>query len=405
MKWANKGHEFDAIGHLLQNKKNMLIYGAGALGIELFELIQSLNEYLCWDVAFIDSDTNKKQLQTGLGVLVLSPDELAGTSADDSFVVACNSFAEHRKQMFDTVSHFGYAKMENAFEHDFFLFNYLSIHFIYNLDKVYLSSLNIVPSTVCNLNCDACLNFNPFIKNHLTYSLDSLKEDCDALFNAIDLIGRFQITGGEPFLFDNLKELCSYIRENYSRKIMRLEVVTNGTIIPSDELCVCLKANNIYVFLDDYRQFVPLARKNYEAIRKKFDKFQIIYRENFVSEWFDLQPTQKIRLFNEDDLIDYFQFCGCPYATIWNKSLSSCNYSHYATKAGIVEYNKDDYFELTGAMSQIQRKMLVEFRLRYNNKGYVELCRQCSGYYWINKNRLKPAQQIKRVHYRPQSVL
>jgi organic radical activating enzyme len=397
MKWSNKGHEFDTIGHLLQSKKNMLIYGADVLGIELFELIQSLNEYLCWNVAFIDADMNKKQLQNGLGVLVLSPDELAGTSADESFVVACSFFAESRKQMFDTVSHFGYIEMENAFEHDFFLYKYLSIHFIYNLNKVYISSLNIVPSTVCNLNCHGCLNFNPLIKKHLTYTLDSLKADCDALFNSIDLIGRFQITGGEPFLFPELEELIKYIRGNYGKKIVRFETVTNGTVIPPDGLCSCLKNNGVFVFLDDYRQFAPLARKNYEVIREKFDNFQIMYKENLVSEWFDLQPTQEARHLAEDELIDYFQSCDCPWATIWNKSLSSCNYSLYAAKAGIVEYDSDNYFELTDNMTSEHKKCLVEFRLRYNNKGYVELCRQCSGFSTINKNKLIPAQQIKRV--------
>lgn len=395
MKWTNKGHEFDAIGYLLKDKENMFIFGNGLLGIELFKLIESLKEYLHWNVAFIDSDKNKQTRSAPCGsTAVLAPGELANFNSENSFVVVCSFNFQSRQDMFDTIKRFGYTEMINAFEYDFFYNNYLSIHFVYNLDMVYLTSLNILPTTICNLNCEGCLNFNPFIKKHITYTLNSLKANCDTLFETIDLIGRFQVTGGEPFLFPKLKEMLSYIREKYEKQIIRLEIATNGTVIPSDELCTCLKENNVYVFLDDYRQSVPLAKKNYEKILAKFNMFQITYQEIFASEWINLQPTQTPKDLGEDELIAFFNSCNCPWATIYNKSLSSCNYSHYATKAGIVEYDKDDYFELTGNATSIQKKALIEFRLRYNNKGYTKLCRQCSGYITINKNKLKPARQI-----------
>jgi hypothetical protein len=66
----------------------------------------------------------------------------------------------------------------------------------------------------------------------------------------------------------------------------------------------------------------------------------------------------------------------------------------YAAKAGIVEFDKDNYFDLTKEQTFERKKELIEFRLRYNNKGYVELCRQCSGFSKINDNKLVPAQQI-----------
>jgi organic radical activating enzyme len=396
MKWKNKGHEFDNIGRLLKNKKNMIIFGAGILGMELFDLIFSLNDQLKWNVYFLDSNEYSRLAQCNRGIFAMSPDELVNFNVDETFVVVCNFHEHNRKDMFDAITPFGYVNMKNAFEHDFFLYSYLSIHFIYNLDKVYISSLNIVPSTVCNLSCKGCLNFNPLIKKHITYSLDELKEDCDTLFNAIDIIGRFQITGGEPFLYKDIIPLLSYVHKKYGHKIVRFEIVTNGTLIPSDDLCLCLSENNVYVFLDDYRSHVPQAEENFQAISEKFDKFRVSYTQNTVSEWFDLNPMQTPRSMSEDELIGYFTSCGCPWATLWNKSLSSCNYSLYAAKAGVVEYDPDNYFDLTGITTDIQKRELIEFRLRFNNKGYVELCRRCSGFSTINKNKLVPAQQVSR---------
>lgn len=398
MKWTNKGHEFDLVGHLLKGKKNMIIYGSGFLGIELYKHVSSMKSYHKWNVMFLDSDPNKQKMNSQNEV-VLAPEDLKEINTDDCFVVVCAFSKQAREEMFSTLSGYGFTVMINAFEHDYFVYNYLSIYFMYELDLVYLSSLNIVPSTLCNLNCNGCLNFNPYIKEHTTYSLEQLKGDCDSLFNAIDLIGRFQITGGEPFLYKNLNELIPYIHNNYAKKIIAFEIVTNGTVMPSDEICEVLFNNNVLVYLDDYRKNVPLAEKMYIKIKEMFDKHKVTYFENCVPEWFDLQPTQPKRNMTDEELVEYFDKCGCPWATVSHNSLSSCNYSLYATKAGIVKFDEDNYFDLTAEQTREWKKQLVEFRLRYNNKGYVELCRQCSGFSKVNNNILEPAVQVKRNNF------
>lgn len=121
---------------------------------------------------------------------------------------------------------------EDIFEFDYFIYTYLSIHLIYNHNIVFFTSQNMIPSTLCNLNCEKCLNFNPYLKENIIDELENIKQDIDIFFNRVDCVYRFQISGGEPFLYPMLDKVLEYIYLNYKSKIIRLETVTNGTIIP-----------------------------------------------------------------------------------------------------------------------------------------------------------------------------
>jgi organic radical activating enzyme len=391
MKWSNKGHEFDSVGYLLNGKDHIYIYGAKQTGTELCQILIPLLKWLKWEVTFIDADTAKQQAGF-LGFDVLPPTALKQIDKTKSFVVICAS-EENAPAMFETAEDAGFVKMQNLFEHYYFLYTYISVHFLYSLDMVYIASLNIVPSTICNLNCKGCLNFNPYIKKHVTYELDNLIEDVDILFAAIDIIGRFQITGGEPLLYPNLTDLIKYIGGNHRNKIVHFELVTNGTIIPSDEVCCALKQNSVNVIADDYRKSVELSTEKFPGVIEKLKAYEIPLLENIAIQWFDLTPNlETLQQLNEKQLVDTFTMCENPYATIVDKSISACNYAHYASKAQIVPNNKADYFDLTRPFSKAE---LVEYRLRINERGYTELCSRCARYRY-NRNYIDAAMQLTR---------
>lgn len=397
MKWSNKGHEYDHMGDLLKSKKKIVIYGAGILGLELEKLITSLNKDLGWNICFVDRYKGKidGSMLDEESNLVFFPSELKYFNVEESFVVVCAFSEEAQEEMVSNCEQAGFTLNKNIFSHDFFLYNMLSIHFVYQLDKVYISSTNIVPSTICNLNCFGCLNFNPYINNHTVHTIDSLMESCDSFFNSIDLVGRFQITGGEPFLYKDLMELIEYINNNYREKIIYFEIVTNGKNIPSNELCALFNKSNMLVYLDDYRESVPELSDNFLKIKEKFEEYGVLYIENYTSQWFDLDPTQEVNEGPEEEIIAHFDQCGCPWSTLEDSKISSCNYSLYATKAGLVKYDENNYYDLKQFTPE-KKKELVEFRLRFSTKGFVELCRQCSGFSKINTNIIEPAVQVKR---------
>lgn len=394
MKWKNKGHEFDEIGYLLKGKENIFIYGAGGVASELLEILHAIQPWVGWKIYFVDKD-KKKQKEGISGYEVLSPEDFFTMKKEKYFVVAgtlnkigeeiCSLVKERLGE--DTI----------VLKGMYFMHQYLSIYFAYIHDMVFFASESMLPTTVCNLNCRDCLNFTPYIKKHYVESLETLKEDVDLFFNAVDLVYRFQITGGEPLLYKNLIPLIEYIDQNYRKKILRFEIVTNGTIIPDERICEILKRKDIYVFLDDYRMSVPEIDEIYERTYFKLKEHGISFADNHVETWMRMYMPDKS---GEMESVQYaiqkkYLECEVPWSSLWHGKISSCNYAMYASKAGICEAGDDETYDLN-LFSPEKKKELIEFRLRCCEKGYMEFCRMCNGWINTNKHWCKPAIQCER---------
>lgn len=395
MKWTKKGHEFDAIGNLLAGKNNLYIYGAGRNGKDLHRMVRGVQRWLQWNVTFVDNDP-AKQKAGYCGERVISHDELLQCDREKSFIVICTP-DRASIMLAEQLAEEDFVFMKDVFTYWYMVNKYLSVHLIYQHNLVYFSSINIIPSTVCNLNCDGCLNFNPYITKHTIRDIGDIKQDVEVFFAAVDLIDRFQISGGEPFLYPDLEKLVEYIGSNYLQRMTRFEIVTNGTVVPGDALCEVIKRHHVHVYLDDYREAIPGINEKYAKIIDVLREHHIEYYENRVETWFDLAPHCTNNAARSDrEMQVYFDLCGCPYSTLENKAISACNYARYADKAGLCREGEKERFDLT-IVNAHNRKDLVEFRLRCNERGYLNFCRTCAGYHYINKNYIKAARQIPKT--------
>ncbi len=381
MKWKHKGREFESIGYQLKDKKTMIIYGAGDYAEDILNVYEGSECKDSWKLWLVDRD-EKKQQEGKRGYRVMSPEELWKKEKENYFVVICatpSGATEIKKGLLEHE-----IKEEDIYDYSYFLYTYLPIYFMYVKNKLFFTSESIIPSTVCDLNCRSCLNFNPYIKKHIVDSLEEVKADIDAFFGQVDLIYRLQISGGEPFLYKELGHVLEYIYENYKDKVIRLETVTNGTIVPSDELCRILKKCKVTVFLDDYRKTLPNGEALYERVKNKLNQEEISVIYNYAEKWIRMySENSSHEEDSEEKLESFYERCGNPWSTLRKKKITGCNYAHYAAKAGILPDDEDNYFVLTG---EVDKKALLEFRLRYNEKGYVEFCKKCAGWASINPN-------------------
>jgi len=74
----------------------------------------------------------------------------------------------------------------------------------------------------------------------------------DIYFKCVDYLLDLDIVGGEPFLFSRLPEFIRYLGENYRHRIGYVGFITNGTIIPKDEVLDLLAQYSIEVSISDY---------------------------------------------------------------------------------------------------------------------------------------------------------
>ena len=395
MKWENKGHEFDEIGYLLKDKKNLYIYGAGISSGELIWLIKKVNRWANWNIYLIDKD-EVKQREGRYGLDVLSPEQFFSMEKENYFVIA-GAYGDIADEIYEILKT-NLPEDAIIFKSFYFIYTYLTIYFAYVHDMVFFTSENMLPSTVCNLNCRDCLNFTPYIKKHSIESLDELKRTVDLFFGAVDLIYRFQITGGEPLLYKNLLPLLQYIDEKYRDKILRFEMVTNGTIVPSDELCEFMKEKEMYIFLDDYRMSLPDGEERYQKVKEQLIKHEVDFADNHVDRWIRMYIPEEDKhkdIPSEEALCNKFHVCNNPWSSLWHGMISSCNYTMYAAKADLCELKEEEYFYLEEFTPE-KKKELIEFRLRFNKKGYTEFCRKCGGWTDTNVRWCQPAIQEER---------
>lgn len=377
----------------LQENKQIYLYGAGKNGKEILFVLKKMRMWLPWDICFLDQDI-KKQMQGVEEYSVMDPKIFFVQQPTDCFVVVTPDGLAGQEIM-EMLNQNLNENIPIFYGFDF-LHTVLSLYCFLVHDIVFFASESLLPTTVCNLNCRDCLNFTPYIQHHYIESFYDLQRDIDVFFSAVDLVYRFQITGGEPLLYQYLEDLIVYISQTYGKQILRLEMVTNGTILPSDTICRLLHRYKVHVFLDDYRESLPNYAVCYETIRKKFIEFGVDFEENLVSQWIQMyDPNQVYVSFTEEQLCDKFRLCKNPWSSLRNGKIASCNYAMYAAKAGICADTDTEYYDLTQYSSKKKRE-LVAFRLRNFPKGYTEFCKICNGWTMTNQKWCEPAIQAER---------
>lgn len=121
------------------------------------------------------------------------------------------------------------------------------------MDKLIIPISNIVATMRCNLRCRLCSTQASYYRTPYHPTLDLLKKQADCFFSVIDYVGRFIISGGEVMLRSDLNEWVEYLSK-FSSQIGKLELNSNGTIVPTDKLIASLSEypGKLRVMVDNY---------------------------------------------------------------------------------------------------------------------------------------------------------
>lgn len=374
MKWTSRGHEYDAYWNEIREIRSVYLFGAGLVGKSVKHLLQGKLEI----IGFIDNDESKQgRMIEGLPVFRSDEVKYDGHTA----VVVTLSPEMAGAVLFDL-------KEKGIFAYD--MHTFLPVYFMYARKELVITSLSYLPTTACNLRCKNCLNFVPYLKKQTFRDISRLKADVDLLFSKVDYILLFHISGGEPFLYPQIGELLSYVGKAYRKQIGRLEITTNGTVLPVGDVCKTLKKYDAGVVLDDYRDALPEYQGAFASICGQFEKYGVSYRIQKAESWIDLNPTQQPKHFSKQEMREHFNLCNVPWQEYREGRFYLCNYSAYADIAGLYRVKENECFLID---RDFDKKELMEFRLGYSAKGYVDFCRQCDGY-CNNSNHVMPAEQM-----------
>lgn len=373
--WKNKRHEFDEYAKIWNDKRDYVLYGAGNLGKEFFDKFSEKINI----VGFCDSDQEKiGTIFCGREVHVLDQYKKC------KIIVTSRYYGEIKKMLSAN------GLQENI---DFTLEQLFECVFsFYMYHKLVFREFDISITSYCTLSCEYCnMQMRKFYSKEF-FQIEAIKREVDIYFQWVDDVQYLGVLGGEPFLHPQLCEILRYIAANYRKRIRTLEVLTNGTCMPTEEFWELCKEYNISIQLSDYSKGLPVIKRKIEKFTEEIEKRHITCNVIRYDNWLDFGLNEDLNE-SEEQLEAKFSACNNPWRSVYQDKFYYCHLQTSAYRAGITDVDEEDFFDLSN-YSEGRKVELLEFNLRKNERGYLSFCRVCRGCSDVNDKYVAPAIQV-----------
>ena len=239
-----------------------------------------------------------------------------------------------------------------------------------------IEQIEIVITTKCTLKCKHCAHLIPYYRfmNEGQYEIHSdlneLLKTIEAFLESIDKVKIFRVLGGEPFWHPDLIQILEPLKA--TRKIKRLEVVTNATIVPSKEVLQSLITENLFVRISNYGTLSPKQGELIEALVSNDVHYSI--HDCLKNKWGDLGEIHK-RNRSETDLKEVYSKCTArTIFLIFDGKLYPCGRSPHSIKMGISP--ADDFcVDLINDSRESIREQIKSLK----TLKYMKACDHCDG--------------------------
>lgn len=271
-----------------------------------------------------------------------------------------------------------------------------------HLQKLQTQRVSFIVSKRCTLKCKLCGALSPYIKSYHP-TADFLRSEVDAFFRIVDHTGIIDISGGEPLMRGTdadfaLGEILLYLSEYYFNKFERLRIFTNGTIVPSDELCDVFKKVSykkpFNITIDDYGEHSP----NVDKIADKLFVYGIDYTvRDYINDihcggWVDLLDIS----LSHDEAIakELFSKCAIPQKLgccleVLDGIISPCSVAAARYICGKAEKDDNDIIDLFEEDPVKAQKKLIKVM----TSECFASCFSCNGGMSDDSQRFIPAEQ------------
>lgn len=259
-----------------------------------------------------------------------------------------------------------------------------------------LREVHMAVNTNCTFKCKNCNMFMPYYKHTTQYSLKEVEKDLSLFFERIDYVFIFSFLGGEPFLNRELDSMIEFLFKNYGKKIGRIEIITNGSLIPEEKVLSVLKKCNVTVRISDYTKQIPYADRMNELC-SVLKEHNIRYSVETSLQWTDFCfPGDETRV-KIPDVRNHMLCCAPEFHGLNDGKFYYCHVAWSAEKAGLFQLADGDYLnlDLLNSNSKTDCRKIVEHANGNIDGGYVSLCEKCMGCGLDNKKYIAVGEQIR----------
>ncbi|GFI22640.1 hypothetical protein IMSAGC011_01416 [Lachnospiraceae bacterium] len=329
--WANTIERLKAE---LQNEKKIICFGCG----EYFErFIYEYPELVLNIGLVLDNKVcigkQKIVIRQNKEINIVNPEECKKLNLDKYVVLFCSALHENMKKQLDRLlGEENYTSFRYPLSEDFNIYSnkykirtlvdstilmlekYNNLHRVLDdmniwdkeslKQKILKEEIAVIPrftvilTTKCSLRCKECENIMWALRDARKLDKEKIKHSIEIICNVLDVIPVIDLIGGEPFVadcFDEILEFCIC-----KKKIKKIEVVTNGTIVPDKRRIELLKNEKVSLMISRYENVV-----DWTPLLNCLDREKINYVK-LNSEWYQTGKVDKRGRCKEDIRRQYY---------------------------------------------------------------------------------------------------
>ncbi len=367
-----------------ETSRPVVVFGASVIGKIILDSLDILNIRLA---AFCDNDV-RKQKELFHGHRVISFEKMREDYPDALVIIAARRyFDEIRKQLSaagfkdvfsdsDIVSCIDFKKTPHSKLGRIMWYlariGKLSEMMELPSDSLHIPRLNVVITTRCTLKCEDCSSLMRHYRKPSDFDASKIIASLDRILSCVGLIYHVEILGGEPFLHKELPPIARHLLD--SGKILHVDVITNGTIVPSEKELNSLKHENLSVVIDDY----GALSKKMVSLSDALQRHGVDFRVNRHWAWADLGSFES-RNRPEEELRELFARCNFNSCVeLLDGTLYHCPRSSHGTKTGLVPEYRGDSIDILDVPSgnAVLRESLRAF---FYDMRFLRACDHCDG--------------------------
>lgn len=271
------------------------------------------------------------------------------------------------------------------------------------MERFTMKQVSVRITGACNLNCALCAAHVPYRKSSSAQiSFNCLERSLSKLFEIVDYVEKFTITGGEPLLYPGLADYIVLLRQ-YVGQMGTIQIISNGSIVPGEALLYGVEKlgkEKVSFLVDNYGD--QLSTKIQE-IRKIFDKANIRYevrnyhgKSAHCNGWVDFGDLSQKKRDCQEDIEALYAKCAYPqkmhFCFLMNGGMMHpCAPSEMCHEYGVTPDNGDEYIDLLDDTLTIEEQR-QKLRRIYEGKS-LAACAYCNGM-CEDSQRYTPAVQL-----------
>ncbi len=259
---------------------------------------------------------------------------------------------------------------------------------------IFIKRFELDVTSKCTLRCKNCGGMMQYVKHPRDIEAAVVISDYNRMLQLIEWTDDVLIMGGEPFACRGLAKILQGIKtsEYTETKVGMVKLVTNGTIVPEEEVLRELSGTDISVMISNYG---ALSKKLNELITV-FREYDIKYDILDIDAWGNVQQlVEREYPMTKQELLEKRKKCWKRHHAISEGRFYLCAFSNFSQKLGAVPYSDANYVDLYDIKAA---EKIYEF-LR-QDMPLPESCSWCNGNFpenWEGEGRLPVAEQSKEV--------